>query len=142
MISCGHGLLSFAEEELLGRGSGVSEKPVYKRAQSPVTRTDMRWDGGRLSVRQEEENGFKVNEGSWVVDGFQKETVKGGQGRSSWRPSRAAELAFNAGVRTKDAAPPGGTPAAGARTLRRRPGGKTQGPAGKVGGSDAFSSVC
>lgn len=76
------------------------------------------------------------------MDGFQKETVKGGQGRSSWRPSRAAELAFNAGVRTKDAAPPGGTQAAGARTLRQRPGGQTQGPAGKVGGSDAFSSVC
>lgn len=106
MISCGHGLLSFAEEELLGRGSGVSEKPVYKHAQSPVTRTDMRWDGGRLSVRQEGENGFKVNEGSWGVGGFQKETVKGGQGRFSWRPSRAAELAFNAGVRTKDCCAP------------------------------------
>ncbi|KAM5261635.1 uncharacterized protein RBU33_022660 isoform 1-T1 [Hipposideros larvatus] len=47
-----------------------------------------------------------------------------------------AQPAFNACVRTKDAAPPGVRLAVGASELRRRPaGGETQGPAGKVHGS-------
>ena len=82
-------------------------------------------------------NGFKMNEEGRGVGWFQRETM-----RSESQIFGKAQPDCNACVRTKDAAPPGGRLAVGARELRRRPGGQTQGPAGKVGGSDAFSSVC
>lgn len=114
MICRGHRLLGFQRRSSCG-GAGVSVKTLLEPGATP-------WNAHKsemvrrenLKVREEEENGFKMNEGGWGVGWFQRETVKEGKSRFSWRPSQVSEPAFNACVRTKAAAPPGGRLAVGA----------------------------
>lgn len=101
MICCGYCFLGFQRRSSCG-GVGVFVKiflelgvifwNVYK---FEMVRRE------NLKVREEEENGFKMNEGGWGVGWFQREIVKEGKSRFFWRFSQVLEFVFNVCVRIK-----------------------------------------